>query len=149
MNETHAAPETAVRAAVMRMAMGGSDFTPAPAAPELTHTPVVSEPVSTELRTIKEPEMSDVNSQQENIHTLKKPIEWGGKRIDRLIVSEDVSPQMLEDIDLDNLSKVGELTKAIAAITCQPVELIGQLHGSDWAPLARRAGDMLGNFLRT
>lgn len=146
MNTERANVDETMAAVMLKAQGGGLAATPAATATEAeAQTQVTAQATAPAVApVVAEPAPE---SAQSNVYVLKKSVEWGGQHISSLTIADDVTPMMLENIDLDKLSEVGELTKAIAAITRQPKELIGILAMADWTPLARRAGEILGNSL--
>lgn len=78
-------------------------------------------------------------------YILKKSIEYGGQIIRELLLDDDVSPVQIRDIDLAEITKASEMSKAAAALTKQPLELIESLKLPDWLYIANRAANCLGN----
>ena len=86
----------------------------------------------------------------QQIYTLKKPIEYGGKLITEISYDDDpdeLTPAQLGGLNLENLTVVSEITKSIAAVTKQPVELVESLKMTDWNALAQATQAVLGNAL--
>ncbi len=80
-------------------------------------------------------------------YTLKKIVEYGGVMVTSLQLDDDISPMQIRDIDLGQLTKVSEMSKAAAALTRQPLELIESLGMADWMHVAQQAANILGNSL--
>lgn len=78
---------------------------------------------------------------------LAKPVEYGGVLIQSFDYSDDLTPAQLREVDLTNITKVGELSKAIAGMTRQPIDLIESLSMEDWLALSQKAGELLGNSM--
>ncbi len=83
-------------------------------------------------------------------YVLKKPIEYGGKLITELAYDDDpdeLTPLQLADIDVTRLTVIGEMTKAVAALTKQPMDMIESLKMGDWSHMAVTAQTLLGNAM--
>lgn len=84
------------------------------------------------------------------IYKLKRPVEYGGVLITEIAYDDDpdeLTPAQLADIDMGKITVIGEITKSIAAVTKQPVQLIGMLKPRDWGVLANDIQVLLGNAL--
>jgi hypothetical protein len=83
-------------------------------------------------------------------YKLKKPFEYGGVLITEMTYDDDpdeMTPAQLADIDVTRLTIIGEMTKAVAAMTKNPVDMIESMKMGDWSHMAVTAQKILGNAM--